>query len=618
MLNWKKINEGDLYGKLYEKAALNIISGKLFLLLFFLFQLLFMAFISLGWSIFRDTTSAHNVRHDSYMLEIIQTLSGAAFFQLGEVSFELKNFVESKTLEGQTRQDLLAALEQEVLFLARMNSLYDQIRLFDQAGIEIFRVENRDNKQIIIGQDLLEDISSRPYFEKIIQLEPDEYYFSRPEVMTDNGVPILPNRMVIQTFFPVTNLLTEERFGYIHINFNADPLFSEIKSNLNMASGEIHILGADGTWMFSRAPNEDFEAHIGQEISFKNYYPETWSRVQGQEKGILNLPGEIVVFDKILVTPILEGQGIKTPGLSISTMNQRFLDSFYLVSKITVPSYATLFRISPEQTFLIWGGYIVFTLLLSFWIAYLVAAKTALQERVRYSLKMEAVGELTSGIAHDFNNLLTAVIGNLGLLEREKQSKTGQTLIDNACDAAWRGAELTKRLLAFSRKQNLEPKDLDLAVLLQECKPLLEATLGEGLLLKLDLSKEKMMVRLDPLEFQNVVLNLAINARDSMATGDRLEISIDREVFNTETAKNIEITPGPFIVTRITDTGKGMAPEVLKQAIDPFFTTKPIGEGSGLGLSMAYGFARQSGGQMKIISKVGKGTTILILLPEIE
>ncbi|MEE8294645.1 MAG: ATP-binding protein, partial [Sphingomonadales bacterium] len=407
-------------------------------------------------------------------------------------------------------------------------------------------------------------------------------------------------------------------FGYININFDANPLFYEIKSNLKMASGETHILEADGTWMFSRATNEDFVGHLGQEVSFKNHFPEIWNQVQGRDKGVLNLQGEIVVFDKILITPILEGQDFNKPALSISTMNQRFQDNFYLVSKITVPSYATLFRISPEQTFLIWGGYIVFTLLLSFWIAYLIATKTALQERARYSLKMEAVGELTSGVAHDFNNLLTAVIGNLGLLERENQSKTAQTLISNACDAAWRGAELTKRLLAFSRKQNLEPRELDLAALVKETERLVKTTLGEGLKLVFTLPDEEMMVRLDPLEFQNVVLNLAINARDAMTTGDHLSIKVYREVFNRETAKIVEVAPGAYIVTEITDTGEGMSPEVQKQAIDPFFTTKPIGEGSGLGLSMAYGFAKQSGGQLKIISEKGEGTTLLILIPEIE
>jgi len=590
----------------------------LLLLLFVLFQLLFMAFISLGWSIFRDTTSAHNVRHDSHMLENIQTLSGAEFFQLGEVSFELKKFVEGEIFKGQSPEEMLTKLEQGFLFLAKINSFYDQVRLFDKNGMEIVRVENRNDEQKIIGAGFLEDKSARPYFEKMAQLENGEFYFTEPRVMTENGVPILPLRMVIQSFFPVANPGTGERYGYININFDADPYFSEIKSNLKMAAGETHILAADSTWMFSRAPNEDFVGHLGQEISFKNHFPEIWNQIQGKEKGILFFQGETVVFSKIVVTPGLGIQNIRAPELSINPENQKFQDSFYLVSKITIPSYSNLLTISPEQTFLIWGGYIVFTLLLSFWIAYLIATKTALQERARYSLKMEAVGELTSGVAHDFNNLLTAVIGNLGLLEREKQSKTAQTLINNACDAAWRGAELTKRLLAFSRKQNLEPKDLDLAALVKETERLVETTLGEGLKLEITLPDEKMMVRLDPLEFQNVVLNLAINARDAMTTGDLLSIKVYREVCKRETAKNVEVSPGSYIVTEITDTGEGMSPEVQKQAIDPFFTTKPIGEGSGLGLSMAYGFARQSGGQLKIISKKGEGTTLLILIPEIK
>ena len=151
-----------------------------------------MAFVSLGWSIFKDTTTAFNVRHDSHMLENIMTLSETEFFQMGEVSFELKQLAEAYIGEGKSRPEILRQLEQDFLFLAKMNSFYDQIRLFDPMGMEIVRVENRHNEQTIISKDLLEDKSTQPYFEKMVQLKTDEFYMTGPKVMTDNGVPIQP------------------------------------------------------------------------------------------------------------------------------------------------------------------------------------------------------------------------------------------------------------------------------------------------------------------------------------------------------------------------------------------------------------------------------------------
>lgn len=603
---------------MFEKAALNKFSGKLLLLLFVFFQVLFMAFFSLGWSIFKDTTLAHHVRQDSNLFENTRTLSGAEFFQLGEVSYELKKLVEGYILEGKSKTDILTQLGQEFLFLAKMESFYDQIRLFDDKGFEIIRVDNQSDGQSLIGQELLEDKSARPYFAKAVQLETDEYFLTRPKAMTENGVLLIPIRIVIQSFFPVDDKRTGERFGYININLDADLLFGEIKANLKMANGQTHILASDGRWIFSREPGEDFEMFIGQEVSFKNNSPEIWNAIAGREKGVFNFQETTVVFNKINIVPDLTNPKIRAFEINLKPENQKFVDGFYLVSIIKPPTYTELLGVSPNQTFLIWGGYIVFTFLLSFYISFLVATRAVMQERTRHSLKMEAVGQFTGGLAHDFNNLLTAVIGNLGLLDREKPSKKAKTLISNALDAAWRGAELTKRLLAFSRKQNLEPKDIAINELVEETRPLIETILGDGRILEIKLPKEALMARLDPIEFQNVVLNLVINARDAMATGDKLSIKVYRENYNRDSAKRLEISPGYYIVTEITDTGEGMSEEVQKQAINPFFTTKEIGEGSGLGLSMAYGFARQSGGQLKIFSEEGKGTTLLILIPEIE
>lgn len=577
-----------------------------------------MAFFSLGWSIFKDTTHSNGTRNDANMLENITTLSEAEFFQLGEVSFELKSLAENHFLESSSQTEALSQMERDFLLISKMKSFYDQIRFFDKNGMEMIRVENRRDEQTLIPREALENKSDRPYFEIISQLEEGEFYLTGPQVMTENGVPLIPLRMVIQSFFPVDDKQTGERLGYININLDADPLFGEIKANMSATRGQTHVLNEKGDWIFSREPGQAFESFIGQQVSFKTQRPEIWNVIEGKTKGQFSFQGKTVIFCKILIIPDLTIPNFRAVELSLNPEKQRFIKSFYLVSIVTPPTYGDLFGVSPSQTFFIWAGYIVFTFLLSFYISFLVATRAAMQERTRHSLKMEAVGEFTGGLAHDFNNLLTAVIGNLGLLEREKPNEQEKKLISNALDAAWRGAELTKRLLAFSRKQNLEPKDIPINEVVEETRPLIATILGEGRELEIDLPEETLLGRVDPMEFQNVVLNLAINARDAMSTGDKLTIRVYRELFSKEAAKNMEISPGAYIVTEISDTGEGMSKEVQKQAFNPFFTTKPIGEGSGLGLSMAYGFARQSGGHLKIISVEGKGTTLKIFIPEIE
>jgi PAS domain S-box-containing protein len=244
-----------------------------------------------------------------------------------------------------------------------------------------------------------------------------------------------------------------------------------------------------------------------------------------------------------------------------------------------------------------------------------VTDKKFAAEQLRQAQKMEVVGQLTGGIAHDFNNLLTAILGSLRLLQHEKISAGAKELLDLAVASTKRGAELTHRLLAFARKQNLEPTLVDISEAVGGLETLLKRTLGETINVQIHRAPRSLQVRIDPSEFESAVLNLAINARDAMPSGGDLLIEVGEVTIDSEMAKRHETRAGRFILTTVTDTGLGMSKEVLKRALEPFFTTKGVGQGSGLGLSMVFGFVKQSGGHLNIYSEPGRGTSVKIYLP---
>ena len=240
------------------------------------------------------------------------------------------------------------------------------------------------------------------------------------------------------------------------------------------------------------------------------------------------------------------------------------------------------------------------------------------EEALRQSQKMEAVGQLTGGLAHDFNNLLTAITGGLDLLKtRMAQGRTADAdrYIDMAQGAAKRAAALTHRLLAFSRRQTLAPKATDVNRLLKELEELIRRTVGPEIRVETVLSAGLWNTLVDPSQLENAVLNLCINARDAMPAGGTIVIETGNRTFDAAMATRTDLPPGRYVALSVSDDGSGMSPEVVARAFDPFFTTKPIGEGTGLGLSMIYGFARQSGGQVLIDSEVGTGTRICLYLP---
>jgi PAS domain S-box-containing protein len=246
-------------------------------------------------------------------------------------------------------------------------------------------------------------------------------------------------------------------------------------------------------------------------------------------------------------------------------------------------------------------------------------ALQAAEEALRHAQKMEAVGQLTGGIAHDFNNLLQAIIGSLELVQKRIETGGHESLgayAANAMAAARRASALTHRLLAFSRRQPLDPKTIAANPLIQSMENLLHRTIGELITLHLDLADDLWPTLCDPSQLDSAILNLAINARDAMPDGGRLTIRTHNvQLDHAHAAKAGVARPGDYVCVCVADTGAGMSADVVARAFDPFFTTKPIGQGTGLGLSMIYGFMQQTGGHAHIESAPGEGTTVRLYLP---
>ncbi|MHC8381473.1 ATP-binding protein [Pseudomonas sp. LB3P14] len=241
------------------------------------------------------------------------------------------------------------------------------------------------------------------------------------------------------------------------------------------------------------------------------------------------------------------------------------------------------------------------------------------EEALRQSQKMEAVGQLTGGIAHDFNNMLTGIIGSLELLRRRLargRIEDLDSLIDLGVTSANRAAGLTHRLLAFSRRQSLDSKPVEMNALVVSMGELLQRSINESIQLDMQLNEQLWVAEADPNQLESALLNLVINARDAMPDGGKLVVKTSNQHLDigyTEVQSNLQ--PGDYVELSVTDTGCGMPQSTINRAFDPFFTTKPIGQGTGLGLSMIYGFSKQSRGHVAIHSEVGEGTTVSLFLP---
>ncbi len=249
-----------------------------------------------------------------------------------------------------------------------------------------------------------------------------------------------------------------------------------------------------------------------------------------------------------------------------------------------------------------------------------ITDRKATEDRLRISQRMEVIGQLTGGVAHDFNNLLAIIMGNLQLLEeRLTQDREARDLLADAIWSAERGAQLTHGLLAFARRQRLNPKITDVNRVVSEMTDLLRRTLGEKIEIREELKPGLWTTMIDRSQLESALLNLVVNARDAMADGGMLTIATGNVELPTDGGpKAEEAQPGDYVMLSVSDTGVGIPPDVQERIFEPFFTTKKLGEGSGLGLSMVYGFVRQSGGHIVVDSAVGVGTTLRVYLPRAE
>ena len=239
------------------------------------------------------------------------------------------------------------------------------------------------------------------------------------------------------------------------------------------------------------------------------------------------------------------------------------------------------------------------------------------EAQLRQAQKMEAIGQLTGGIAHDFNNLLTAVVGNLELLQGRLTDQRALSYAEAAMRSALRGGQLTQQLLAYARRQNLSPRPVDVNAVVIGMGELLQRTLGGLVQVDTDLAADLWPATSDPTQLELVVLNLAINSRDAMPTGGRLRI-VTGNVHRADAERLGALDPGDYVRIAVTDTGIGMAPDVMARAFEPFFTTKEIGKGSGLGLAQVYGVATQFGGTVRLASAPGVDTTVEVFLPRAQ
>jgi PAS domain S-box-containing protein len=249
-----------------------------------------------------------------------------------------------------------------------------------------------------------------------------------------------------------------------------------------------------------------------------------------------------------------------------------------------------------------------------------VTERVAIEHQLRQAQKMEAIGQLTGGVAHDFNNLLAIIGGNVELLRDTVASNPSLAgLIDDIIAAVERGGSLTHRLLAYARQQQLAPTLVDVEQLVMALSGVLRRLMEESIQIDTNAASDLWKCRIDAHQLENALLNLAVNARDAMPDGGRLSIAVENAKLDEHYAgQYAEVSAGAYVLVSVSDTGIGMPKEVIERALEPFFTTKPVGRGTGLGLSMVYGFVKQSGGHMKIYSEPGRGTTVKLYLPKAD
>jgi signal transduction histidine kinase len=478
--------------------------------------------------------------------------------------------------------------------------LHDKLHELEQAteAVSTIRIIDKDGRPLVSSQTLNvsqdQSVSDRDYF--------------KAQMGKDSGTFIgamLEPRFSESRYIGVSRrrpLQNGQFSGVVVLSVSPD-VFTEFYRRLSRVTGEDYVLlKADGDILARYPPSPSGVNRVDPQGGFMRMLAE---HPQG---GIVTSLHTVDGIDRRVGVRRLAIPGLyTTAGIELRQIHSTWLWALSAHLIFGVPATILLFTL-------------VLLTLRRTQAFYAEAERRELAEQaLRQSQKMEAVGQLTGGVAHDFNNLLTIIIGNLGIAKRGVVESRAERALNNALAGAERAAQLTQRLLAFSRRQPLNPRAVDVNRLVANVSDILTRSLGENIELETIGSAGLWSVEADVSELESALLNLALNARDAMPNGGKLTIETSNAYLDEEYCRqHAGLTPGQYVLLAVTDNGVGMATETIEKAFEPFFTTKETGKGTGLGLSQVYGFIKQSGGHVKIYSEVGDGTTIKIYLPRYD
>lgn len=435
------------------------------------------------------------------------------------------------------------------------------------------------------------DLSDRPHFRFHLLNQGDELYISKPVLLRS------AYRLAIQFSRPLPR--KDGEFNGVIVASVSPEYFYRFHENIDLGKGSSITLARTNGDLITRSPRP------GQAVD-TTIEDAPWVGAASGESGYFQAYSEVDNVERLYAWQALEEYDLAvTMGQSVETI----LNPYY----------------QQRRTYLLWGSVAtLFLLLLAYGVgryqlqrAKANAAMQQMEEALQRSQKLEAIGKLTGGVAHDFNNLLQILGGNVELLRMTVgKDKQIEPHLNSMSDAIERGSKLTTQLLTFARRQPLHPVSVNIEKLVRNLDSLIQRLVGDGIEVRINAAKDTGNVKVDPALLESVILNLAANARDAMDGKGLLSIDLRNESVDEHHATAYPgISTGEYVLLAVKDTGSGMPQEVLERVFEPFFTTKAEGKGTGLGLAMAYGFVKESGGHIQIDSKVGSGTTIGMFLP---
>jgi signal transduction histidine kinase len=528
-------------------------------------------------------------------------------------------------------------LREDWLTFLRTKGIYDQIRWLDSSGQERIRVNFNTGIPSGVPQDKLQNKGKRYYFTDTVKLNRGEIFISPLDLNIERGKIEEPIKPMIRIGTPVFDREGKKQ-GIVLLNYFGARMLGEFSQVMGAANSRAWLLNRDGYWL--KGPSADLEwggMYQRPEMSMVHRYPEAWKRVLPTEQG--QFEDEYGLWTFGTVYPLVEGQKTSTGTHEAFVPSRSELESsgYYWKAVLLLPRktyHATIWQTGLKLSAMT----AVLLALLFIGARRLAAAHENLEERVEErtaelneeiaerkhlekqlvrAQRMEAIGQLTGGVAHDFNNLMAIMIGNAEMLkDGVGEDEEAKEYIEEIIAAIDQGSSLTGRLLAFSRKTTLSPVTTGVSELIGGLHDMLQRTLGETVELKVEGPPDLWPATIDPHQFELALVNLAINAKDAMPRGGTMTIETANVTLDkTFAEQHEEVIPGDYVEVAVSDTGTGMPHEVLEKVFEPFFTTKEVGEGSGLGLSMVYGFAKQSKGQITVNSEVDHGTTIKLYMP---